>query len=79
MAYIKVIEERIGVKLPIVLDSPSGREVTDENINAVMDILKTDFVDNQIIIASIRKYNLPNLHEIRLVNRLMEKNNSIIE
>ena len=79
MAYIKVIEERIGVKLPIVLDSPSGREVTDENINAVMDILKTDFVDNQIIIASIRKYNLPNLHEIRLVNRLMEENNSIIE
>ena len=79
MAYIKVIEEIIGEKLPIVLDSPSGREVTEENIDTVMDILKTNFVDNQIIIASIREYNLPNSHEIRLINRLMEKNDGVVE
>ena len=74
MAYIKVIEDTIGEKLPIVLDSPSGREVTDVNISIVIDIINEFFKNNQIIIASIKKYNIQNLTEIRIINNLMENN-----
>lgn len=72
MAYIKVIEKYTGLSLPIVLDSPSGREVTDRNITEVIDILNSDFQNNQVIIASINKYKLNNVSEILLTHRLFE-------
>lgn len=50
LAYIIEIERAIGVKLPIILDSPSGKEVDQENIKLMMNILKRDFSDYQIII-----------------------------
>ncbi|MGC4431606.1 hypothetical protein ABWL48_16025, partial [Streptococcus suis] len=33
IAYIKEIEKFLGISLPIILDSPSGREVTKENLD----------------------------------------------
>ena len=72
LAYITEIERAIGVKLPIILDSPSGKEVDQENINLMMDILKRDFSDHQIIISSIFKYNFDPLKVIEIVNRLIE-------
>lgn len=72
MAYIKVIEKYTGLSLPIVLDSPSGREVTDRNITEVIEILNSDFIDNQVIIASINKYSLNNVSEIVLTHKLFE-------
>lgn len=72
MAYIKVIQEHTGLTLPIVLDSPSGREVTNRNISAVIEILNNYFVNNQVIIASINKYELNNVHEIVLKNKIFE-------
>jgi hypothetical protein len=56
MAYIKVIEEKTGCILPILLDSPSGREIDQINIGEMMKILEEDFSGHQIIIASIHKY-----------------------
>lgn len=53
MAYIIELQKYLGYKLPIVLDSPSGREVDQKNISDIMKILSRDFKDNQIIIASI--------------------------
>lgn len=53
MAYIIELQKYLGFKLPIVLDSPSGREVDEKNISDIMTILARDFKDNQIIIASI--------------------------
>lgn len=53
MAYIIELQKYLGFKLPIVLDSPSGREVDEKNISDIMAILSRDFKDNQIIIASI--------------------------
>jgi hypothetical protein len=32
ISYIKIISSHTGVKLPIILDSPSGREVDDKNV-----------------------------------------------
>ncbi|MGF2146483.1 hypothetical protein ACQUEF_14070 [Vagococcus fluvialis] len=53
MAYIIELQKYLGFKLPIVLDSPSGREVDEKNISGIMTILARDFKDHQIIIASI--------------------------
>ena len=72
LAYIIEIERVIDVKLPIILDSPSGKEVDQENIKLMMDILKRDFSDHQIIIASIFMYDFDPLYIIEIVNRLIE-------
>ena len=57
MAYIIELQNYLGLTLPIVLDSPSGREVDQKNIEDMFDILNDEFSDNQIIIASIFKYS----------------------
>ncbi|MEH7526728.1 hypothetical protein V7149_26225, partial [Bacillus sp. JJ1503] len=73
MAYILEIQKIIGFKLPIVLDSPSGREVDQENISETMNILMEEFSDNQVIIASIYKYKeLHPLQTIQISNKLLE-------
>lgn len=56
LAYVLELQNYLGFKLPIVLDSPSGREVDQKNIEDMFKILNEDFSDNQIIIASIFKY-----------------------
>ena len=66
------VQKRLGFPLPIILDSPRGKEIDSHNINMMLDILKRDFVDNQIIIASIYKYDLDNINEIEIRNRLIE-------
>lgn len=38
----------------------------------MMDILKRDFADHQIIIASIFEYDFDPLNVIEIVNRLIE-------
>lgn len=71
LAYIIEIEHAIDIKLPIILDSPSGKEVDQENIKLMMDILKRDFSDHQIIIASIFEYDFDPLNVIEIANRLI--------
>lgn len=72
LAYILEVKRLLGVKLPIILDSPSGKEVDASNIKLMINILKEDFSDHQIIISSIFKYDLPNLHTIELKGRLLD-------
>lgn len=72
MAYILEIEKVLGIKLPIILDSPSGKEVDQANIQAMINILKEDFQDNQIIIASIFEYDFDEVNKIEIHNRLVE-------
>lgn len=72
LAYIIEIEKALGIKLPIILDSPSGKEVDQANIQLMVDILKRDFADNQIIIASIFRYDFDEVKTIEIVNRLIE-------
>lgn len=73
LAYIIEIEKHLGIKLPIILDSPSGKEVDQPNIQLMVNILKRDFSDNQIIIASIFKYDFESVNTIEIVNRLIEE------
>ena len=72
LAYITEIEKHLGIKLPIILDSPSGKEVDQSNIQLMINILKRDFSGNQIIIASIFQYDFETVNTIEIVNRLIE-------
>ena len=72
LAYITEIEKQLGIKLPIILDSPSGKEVDQANIQLMVNILKRDFSDNQIVIASIYQYDFETVNIIEIVNRLIE-------
>ncbi|MCY7008600.1 hypothetical protein OCK72_08105 [Fusobacterium simiae] len=72
LGYITAIKKKLNIKLPILLDSPSGKEVDQENIKLMMNILKRDFSDHQIIIASIFKYDFNDINIIEIRNRLIE-------
>lgn len=72
LAYIAEIEKVLNLKLPIILDSPSGKEIDRSNVQLMVDILKRDFSENQIIIASIFEYDFENINVIKIVNRLIE-------
>lgn len=73
LAYIKEVQRKIETKLPIILDSPSGREITKENVKAMIDILNRDYADNQIIIASIFQYDIDNINIIEIEDRLINE------
>ena len=72
LAYITEIEKQLGIKLPIILDSPSGKEVDQANVQLMVNILKRDFSDNQIVIASIYQYDFETVNTIEIVNRLID-------
>ncbi|QNK39954.1 hypothetical protein [Caproicibacter fermentans] len=71
MSYIKAVDSVLNVKLPIILDSPSGKEMDKDNIQKLMNILDRDFSDHQIIIASIYDYSLKNLNRIEMGRRVV--------
>lgn len=73
ISYILEIQNYLGIKLPIVLDSPSGREVDQKNIEDIMSILNRDFKDNQILIASIYEgYSIDNITKIEIKDGLFK-------
>ena len=79
LGFIVEAEKYLGYKLPIVLDSPSGKEVDPSNIEKMFEILNRDFKDNQIIVASIHNYPNwlePRIHTIneRLIDELIQAN-----
>jgi hypothetical protein len=74
ISYVKLIFNHTGIRLPIIMDSPSGREVDKINIADTMKILDRDFSEHQIIIASINKYNLSGMNYIELKDRLFQHN-----
>ncbi len=73
LGYIKEVEKKLRIKLPIILDSPSGKEVDEKNISLMMGILKRDFKDNQIIIASIFEYDFDKVKKIEIKDKLISE------
>lgn len=71
LSYIRNIEEIYGLKLPIIIDSPRTNELSEESTNDMMKILKRDFNNHQIIIASIYKNDIIDFSEICLNDGLM--------
>ena len=72
LACLLEVEKHLNIKFPIILDSPSGKEIDKQNIETMIDILKRDFSDNQIIIASIYEYHFTGINKIEIINRLVE-------
>ncbi len=56
LAYIKALSLKTKIKFPIIIDSPSGREVEKETVQAMIDLLEEEFYDHQIIIATINDF-----------------------
>lgn len=74
LAYINTVFHFLNVRLPIILDSPRGKELDKLNVEIMMRILKRDYAEHQIILASIFKYDAfqGECHDIELKNRLLE-------
>ena len=53
LSYNLILSENIGINLPIFIDSPSGREVESSAVNEMLALLKQDFSEHQLFIASI--------------------------
>lgn len=53
VAVIKVVERVIGTKLFLVMDSPKSKELDNNNTKLIMEFLKKELSNNQVIIASI--------------------------
>ncbi|HDI5071107.1 TPA: hypothetical protein PNO94_002157, partial [Staphylococcus aureus] len=69
----------LGISLPILLDSPSGREVDKQNIEEIFKILKEDFNENQIILASIfDNYKLDEINVIEIKSGIFKDNEYIL-
>jgi len=72
MAYVLSIKSVLDIRLPIILDSPSEKELDSTNIQLLMNILDRDFSDHQIFIASIYTYKLKNISIIELTGKITE-------
>ena len=70
LSYIKAIENAFNVCLPIIMDSPRTKELSEESTNQMMEILKRDFSNHQIITASIYKNKVIDFDIINLENGL---------
>ena len=53
VAVIKVVERAINTKLFLVMDSPKSKELDNNNTKLIMEFLKRELSDNQVIIASV--------------------------
>lgn len=56
LAYIKALSKKVGYPVPIFCDSPNGREVERSTIHEMLSIIKRDFSDHQLLIATIFDY-----------------------
>lgn len=73
LAYLTEVQKNLSINLPIIMDSPRGKEIDQENIDDMMNILKRDFPNNQIIIASIYNYDFDEINLIKIRNKLIEQ------
>ena len=71
ISYVRLIYEKTGCRLPLIIDSPNGREVARDNVARTYDILMRDFKDHQIIMATIFMPNMPHLSIIEMNGRVM--------
>ena len=68
ISYAKLVRERTGCVLPLIIDSPNGREVEKDTVDKMLSILLRDFSNHQIIIATIYDPMLPSQKTINLVD-----------
>ena len=75
LSYIKMISKKTGCVLPIIIDSPNGREVEKSLVDKMMSVLIRDFSGHQIIIATIYNPELSAQSTITLDHEIMKLKN----
>ena len=73
VAFLKVIEKEMDTRLFMVLDSPKGKELDDDNSRLIDMLISEELIDNQVIIASI--YDFTSEKKIIIENRAIEGRN----
>lgn len=79
LTYIKIIRKHFGVKMPFIIDSPTGKEMTIDNFEKVISIIEDEFGDHNIIIASIYNYSSSKFKTITLEEKLFNKSEYVAE
>lgn len=72
LAYAYAVRELCNIKLPIVIDSIRGQEMSQENFEKCIALLSEEFTDHQLIVASISSEGMPANKVIEIENRVME-------
>ena len=77
LAYIKALSKKVGYPMPIFCDSPNGREVEHSTILEMLSIIKRDFSEHQLLIATIFDYIdiFPDANIITLNGKLFNQDN----
>ena len=57
IAFLKVIEEKLGTKLIFVVDSPRSKEMDSNNYKLLLKLIEKELSDNQVFIATIFDVN----------------------
>ncbi len=70
LAFLKVIEEDIGEKLFMILDSPKGKELDEKNTELLFNLIKKELTENQVFMASIYDFKLDK--KIGIINQAIE-------
>ncbi|QNQ80519.1 hypothetical protein [Lactobacillus sp. PV034] len=77
MALLKEVQDYFKIELPIILDSPKTGELDENNLNLMFTLLKKEFPNNQLIVASIISKK-ERLNE-RLYNGFIKIEKSLLE
>lgn len=72
IAYVLEIKKKLGLNLPLIIDSPRAGELTDNSSTAMMKILQRDFYDHQVIFASVYQFDDIEKNVIELKNNLFD-------
>lgn len=72
LAYATTVRKQCNIKLPIIIDSIRGRELSDKNFGKCLSLLNEKFKDHQIIIASIEASGISSNKTIMLDSCVME-------
>lgn len=72
LAYADAVRRICNVRLPLIIDSIRGREVSRENFEKCVALLEEHFSDYQIIIASISAEGISSDRTIVLTSKVME-------
>lgn len=78
LAYSKLFSKYVNINLPILIDSP-GNEIDETNLKLIMNLLKSQFSNRQIVIASIYDLEATDKVELRFKQRLISQNDTIVQ
>ena len=71
LAFLKVIEEEMDTNLFMVIDSPRGKELDDDNFELLESLIVEELKNNQCFVASIYPFKANKV--IKIDNKAIEK------